>query len=296
MFNVSQLAYVGAHATDLTAWRNYGTEVLGLEVGADSNDKLLYLRSDERHHRVSVDLADNDDLGYVGWEVADHAALEVAAARVERHGITVESGKPHEVADRRVLELAYFTCPHTGVRMELVVGLENMFQPRFKPTRALAGFRTAELGMGHVVLYTADVQAAAEFYVQALGFGISDYAILPHVGHFAAFLHCNPRHHSLAFIRNPKAPRRIQHVMFETVTLDDVGTSYDVCLEREIAATSLGRHNNDHTFSFYFRNPSQWLFEYGWQPRTIDPDNWTTEKYVLQEGNAWGHAGLMGMV
>ncbi len=296
MFSVSQLAYVGAHATDLAAWHNYGTGVLGLEVGSDSDDKLLYLRSDERHHRICVNLTDDNDVGYVGWEVADHAALEAAAAGVERHGVTVESGKPHELADRRVLELAHFTCPHTGVRMELVVGLENQFTPRFKPTRDLAGFRTAELGMGHVVLYTADVQAAAEFYVRTLGFGISDYAMLPDGGRLGAFLHCNPRHHSLAFIRNPKAPRKIQHVMFETKTLDDVGTSYDLCLQHEITATSLGRHNNDHTFSFYFRNPSKWMFEYGWQPRTIDPENWTTEQYVLREGNAWGHAGLMGIV
>jgi 2,3-dihydroxybiphenyl 1,2-dioxygenase len=293
---VSQLAYVGANTSDVAAWRKYGTDVLGLEIGADSDDKLLYLRSDERHHRLSVNAADNDDVAYVGWEVANHEVLEAAAANLERHGVTVESGKPTEMADRRVLELVHFTCPHTGVRMELVVGHETVFTPRFKPTRDLAGFRTAELGMGHVVLYTPDVEAAAEFYVRTLNFGISDFAIIPNVGPLAAFMHCNPRHHSMAFISNPKAPRKIQHVMFETNTLDDVGTSYDLCLERELTATSLGRHNNDRTFSFYFRNPSEWLFEFGWEPRVIDPEHWTTEKYMLVPGNAWGHAGLMNMV
>ncbi|MGI5219410.1 VOC family protein [Nocardia sp. CA-290969] len=293
---ISQLAYVGASTTDLSAWRGYGTEVLGLEVAPDSDDGLLYLRTDERHHRLGIHAGDHDDVSYVGWEVADHSTLEAAAASIERRGVTVHSGKPTELADRRVLELVYFDCPYTGVRMEIVVGHEHVFTPRFKPTRDLAGFRTAELGMGHVVLYTADVQVAAEFYRDSLGFGISDYGVIPGVGPLAAFLHCNPRHHSLAFIANDKAPRKIQHVMFETRTLDDVGLSYDLCLEREITATSLGRHNNDRTFSFYFRNPSQWMFEYGFEPRTIDPDNWTTEHYLLKPGNSWGHAGLMNMV
>jgi extradiol dioxygenase len=86
------------------------------------------------------------------------------------------------------------------------------------------------------------------------GFGISDYVVSPDGAPLGAFLHCNPRHHSLAFFQIPMGPRKIQHVMFETNSLDDVGTSYDLCLEREITATSLGRHGNDRSFSFYFRN------------------------------------------
>ena len=145
---VSRLAYVGANATDLAAWKNYGTEVLGLEIGTDSNDRLLYLRTDERHHRVSVHAAENDDVAYVGWEVPNHEAMEATASIVESHGVRVESGKQNELADRRVVELAHFTCPHTGVRMELTVGNETLFNPRFKPTRDLSGFRTAELRHG----------------------------------------------------------------------------------------------------------------------------------------------------
>ncbi len=94
----------------------------------------------------------------------------------------------------------------------------------------------------------------------------------------------------------PGAPRKIQHVMFETVSMDDVGLSYDVCLDRKITTTSPGRHHNDKTFSFYFRNPSEWHFEYGWQPRRIDPEVWDTEQYLLRPGNAWGHHGLMEMI
>lgn len=293
---VNQLAYVASTTTDLASWRRYATDVLGFEFGVDSNDSLLYLRNDERHHRIAVRQGADEDVAYVGWEVASTAALEAAAAAVEKQGVTVEHGKPEEAADRRVLAFAHFTCPHTGVRMELVVGHEQIFTPRFRPSRDLGGFRTGELGLGHVVLYAPDVRAAADFYVKALGFGVTDYATIP-TGHtLAAFLHCNARHHSLAFMTIPGAPRKIQHVMFETATIDDVGQSYDLCLGEEITSTSPGRHHNDKTFSFYFRNPSAWHFEFGWQPRTIDPATWDTENYVLRQGNAWGHHGLMEMV
>ncbi|TYB41066.1 VOC family protein [Actinomadura chibensis] len=296
MSAVNQLSYVVGETTDLRGWRRYGTEVLGHEVVADGDDRLLYLRSDERHHRLAVRAGHTDDVAYVGWEVADRAALDAAAAALERHGVTVVAGKPEEAADRRVLDFVHFVCPHSGVRMELVVGHESLHGPRFRPTRDLAGFRTGELGMGHVVLYAPDVKAAADFYVKALGFGVTDFASIPGAGLFAAFLHCNPRHHSLAFMHIPGAPRRIQHVMFETVTMDDVGYSHDVCLDRRITSTAPGRHHNDRTFSFYFRNPSGWHFEYGWAPRTIDPETWDTEHYLLQPGFAWGHQGLMEMV
>jgi biphenyl-2,3-diol 1,2-dioxygenase len=99
----------------------------------------------------------------------------------------------------------------------------------------------------------------------------------------------------MALIQRPNAPRKIQHLFFETNSLDDIGTTYDVALEREIAATSIGRHPNDRSVSFYFRNPSRWFIEYGWQLRTIDPQNFTTEQYVLKPGIGWGHAGLRNL-
>jgi len=290
--SVSRLAYLGVDATDLGAWKNFGTEVLGFEIGTDSRDRLLYLRGDERHHRLSIHAGASDDVAYVGWELANHEALEATASVLESQGSEVQAGRSDELADRRVLELAYFTCPYTGVRMELAVGNEVSLYPRFTSTRPLSGFLMGELGLGHVVLLSSNVQAAAAFYVRALGFGISDYVMAPDGAPVGTFLHCNPRHHSLAFFSVPMSPRKIQHLMIETQSLDDVGTSYDLCLARKITKSSLGRHPDDRGLSFYFRNPSRWLFEYAWQLRSIDPASWTTERYVMGDGNGWGHAGL----
>jgi hypothetical protein len=161
--SVSRLAYVGASATDVEAWKEYATGVLGFEIAPDSNDRLLYLRADDRHHRLSIHAGSNDDIALIGWELASSEALEDAASTLDRNGVKVKPGTPEEIADRRVFDLVHFTCPFTGVRMELVVGSEEVFAPAFRPTRPLSGFKTAELGMGHFVLYTTDAHEAARF-------------------------------------------------------------------------------------------------------------------------------------
>ena len=293
--SVSRLAYVGANATDVGMWKKYATDVLGFEISHDSNDRVLYLRADDRHHRMSIHGANNDDIAVVGWELASRESLEAVTRTLDANDVKVVRGTPEEKADRRVVDLVHFTCPFTGVRMELVVGPEEIFAPRYRLTGAVSGFKTAELGMGHFVLYTKDADAAARFYVRTLGFGLSDWVVNPDGQIGATFLHCNPRHHSMAFINWPGAARTVQHVFFETNTLDDLGASYDLCASQNVAATTIGRHPNDKSVSFYFRNPSRWFFEYGWDLRVIDRANWTPEQYVLRPGMSWGHAGLREM-
>lgn len=294
---VNQLAYIGVGATDPDAWRSYATEVLGHQVMPDTDKHVLYLRCDDRHNRLMVSPADVDDVSYVGWEVNNRAALERAASALTAAGVDVHAGTPGEADTRRVLDFVHFSCPFSGVRMELAYGHEAMFGPIFQPTRPLTGFHTGDQGLGHVVLYAADVQKASDFYVNTMGFGVSDYTVVPGAGLLASFLHCNSRHHSLAFFGVAGAPRKIQHVMLQTNSVDDVGSTYDVCLDRDITTTSLGRHPNDHSLSFYFRNPSGWHLEYAWEPRTIDPDSWVTEQFVAGRPSAyWGHRGLIEMM
>lgn len=297
MRHITELAYLGAGVTDLPAWKAYAVEVLGLEITADSTDELTYLRVDDRHHRLLLEPAEVDDVAYLGWQVRDGDGLAAAVDAVRARDVEVTSATADELASRLLLDMAWFTCPYSGIRMELAYGHEAQFSPRFCATRPLAGFSTGAQGLGHVVVYAAEVRAATEFYRDVLGFGISDYAVIPGMGPLVSFLHCNPRHHSLSFFGVPNAPRKIQHLMLETLDLDDVGTTYDLCLERGITTTSLGRHPNDRSFSFYFRNPGGWHMEFAWGSRLIDPDTWVTEHYVAGRPNAyWGHQGLMEML
>ena len=297
MHEVRQLGYVGSTATDLAAWRAYAVEVLGVEISPDSTDEVLYLRIDDHHHRLAIHAGDVDDVAHVGWEVADPGALERAVQRVESAGVAVKAGTAEEAASRCVLDLAWFECPHTGVRTELFIGPEMLFQPAFHPSRPIGGFVTGDGGLGHIVLYAPDIVAAEAFYRDVLGLATTDRVIVPGLGQVAAFMHANARHHSLGLMAIPGTPRRIQHVMFETADMDTVGTTFDICAARSITTTSLGRHLNDRAFSFYFANPSGWHFEYGWGPRSIDPASWRIEHFNgIRPKGEWGHDGLISMI
>ena len=171
--------------------------------------------------------------------------------------------------ERKVKDLIVFNDP-AGNRLEVFHGAETTTDP-FKPGRAISGFRTGPLGMGHAVLHCEKIDDVLPFYQDILGFRLSDYFTKP----FAAyFFHVNPRHHSVAFIETGK--NGIHHLMVEICYLDDVGQAYDLALSKpEMIATTFGRHFNDQVHSFYSWSPSKFMFEYGWGGRSIDTENWT---------------------
>ena len=69
---------------------------------------------------------------------------------------------------------------------------------RSVPGRSISGFRTGPLGLGHVVLTGRSTSTPVlPFYVDVLGFGLSDYIAQPFR---AYFFHVNARHHTLALI------------------------------------------------------------------------------------------------
>jgi 2,3-dihydroxyethylbenzene 1,2-dioxygenase len=91
------------------------------------------------------------------------------------------------------------------------------------------------------------------------------------------FMHCNERDHSVAFGIGG-AKKRINHLMIEVDTLDDVGLTYDLVRKHKLPIRiTPGKHSNDHMFSFYVGNPSDWMWEYGWGAR---PATHQSEYYV----------------
>ena len=152
----------------------------------------------------------------------------------------------------------------------------------------MTGFKTGELGFGHVVLRSETPKESVKLLTEVLGFRISDY-----IGTMT-FLHCNPRHHSIAIQpRNPDLPRsrdkKMWHFMLETASLDDVGTALDLAGKTGAPlATTLGRHTNDQMVSFYVVTPSGFEVEYGWGARLVDDATWQVQRH--DRGGLWGHA------
>ena len=278
---IQALGYVGIEASRPEDWAGFGTGLLGLQLAERSAAQFTF-RMDDRKQRLLVVPGAGDGACFFGWEVADAAALEALAARLEAAGVAVAHGDAALAAQRRVAGLVVAEDP-LGNRLEFVHGAEATAEP-FRPGRCISGFRTGPLGMGHAVLTVPRIEAVLPFYRDVLGFGVSDFVTQPFR---ATFLHVNPRHHSLALIETGQAG--LHHLMLELFSLDDVGQGYDLAtLEEGRVAASLGRHTNDFMTSFYARTPGGFLVEYGWGGRAIDPARW--EAVEMTSGpSLWGH-------
>ena len=296
MASVSQLGYLGIGISNAKAWQDLATSILGLQVVPGDDQPTSYLRMDEFHHRLELRSDGADDLEFVGWEVPDPATLQNVARQLEDGGVEVTPGTHEEADKRRVVDLFKCVDPD-GLPTEVFYGRPINQQP-FHPARPMSGFKTDGVGFGHILLYTRNLDDAVRFYRDLLGFRVSDFSEVGTSGGKVrlGFLHCNPRHHSVAFMEAPGAPKRINHVMFECNSLDDVGTGRDLCLRHGVPIViDLGRHMNDHMVSFYMANPSGFALEYGWDGRTIDDTTWQIEHYTAVD-SLWGHPQLTGLV
>lgn len=275
------LGYVGVRTPTLDEWRDFGTQLLGMQVQPLAS-RLLSFRMDDAVNRLLVRQADHDGVDYYGWEVRDAEALQSLAARIVRDGHDVVPMSAALRAERQVQD-GFCTVDPAGNALEFFHGRERADGP-FQPGRPILGFRTGSLGMGHVVLNVARIDQLMPYYRDVLGFRLSDYTLRPFK---AYFFHINARHHSLALIESDHVG--LHHLMVELAGLDDIGQGYDLAqLQPGRVAATLGRHSNDHMTSFYIRTPSRFLIEYGWGGRDIDPSTWRPSE--MQHGpSLWGH-------
>jgi len=287
--SITGLGYLGIGVKDLDAWESFATQILGLQSAGRTDDGRLLLRMDENAYRLALHRDESDDLAYAGWEVADAAGLREVAERLRAIGVEVTPGTDEHAKLRRVTEIISFTDPN-GLTSEAFYGPSIQFEKPFQSPRPISGFVTGQQGLGHIVMAARDIEKSLRFYLDGLGFRISD-TIDMNFGRgmqvTMSFMHCNPRHHTLALMPVP-APKRLHHIMVQVRSIDDVGATMYLAQDRKIEiASTLGRHTNDHMLSFYLRTPSGFEIEYGWGAREVDDATWHVQKHHAP--SIWGH-------
>lgn len=287
MGTIAALGYVGIEVSDLAAWTEFATNLLGLEASA-RGDGTIDLRMDDYATRIRLHEGPLDDISYAGWEVRDAHALERLVAELEEAGVSVSHGDADLAAERRVADVVQFWDPE-GLRLEAFYGpLQRTNQPMLSPRGVR--FNTGTQGVGHIVLACRDKSAMMSFYEGILGFRISDHInteVVPGRPLQITFMRCNTRHHSLALVP-VKLPRRLAHIMIEVSEIDDVGRAMYRCIDAGVhLSMTLGRHSNDRMLSFYPMTPSGFDVEYGWGGLEVDDESW----HVLthDHNSAWGH-------
>ncbi len=140
--------------------------------------------------------------------------------------------------------------------------------------------------LGHVVIGTLDAEASQRFFVEGVGFKVSDQ-----VRGLAAFLRCSTDHHNVLLQASPVT--FMHHTSWQVEDVDEVGRGAMRMLEGhpERHVWGLGRHFIGSNFFWYLRDPAGNFSEYYSDMDTITDDQlWTPGTWEPSLGAlyAWG--------
>ena len=190
------------------------------------------------------------------------------------HSIVIDVGSPHPLtpSQSRVFNSPGQT-PRTNIRAEAV----RETTPR--PPRRI----------GHVVLGTPHMAEAVNFYVDILGYRISDQIL----SGLATFMRVESDHHNLMIQPGPTS--YLNHYAIEVDDIDEVGLAGRSVLEdaNTSSVIGVGRHNLGANVFWYLRDPAGNMFEFfSDMDQIIDEEDWQQNHCKLDWEGADGPAGF----
>jgi catechol 2,3-dioxygenase-like lactoylglutathione lyase family enzyme len=140
--------------------------------------------------------------------------------------------------------------------------------------------------LSHVVTTSTDAASSRRFFVDGLGFHVSDE--VPAIG--AAFLRCSTDHHNVLVQPGPFA--FLHHTAWEMEDVDAVGSAGAALVAADPSrhAWGLGRHGIGSNYFWYLRDPAGNFAEYTSDLDVIDDEEaWRVAASLPAHGlAAWG--------
>ncbi len=286
--NSLQLAYLVFETRSSAKWERFMQDMLGLPAPIRHPDGSTGWAIDAARQRLLVVPGARDDLQAVGLQCESPAALASTLQRLRAAGLEPVQAS-EALRHLRGVQALWCVQDPQDMQVELCLAPETGMQP-FASAAFADGFETGDQGLGHVVLASHDLPTMEAFYVDLLGFGVTERLStrVGPIGIQGTFLHCNRRHHSLALFDIPSTTR-IHHFMLQARTLSDVGLAFERAVALKLPIhLDLGQHPApDGTFSFYAETPSGFAFEIGAHTHEIEPVGWQTMH--TQQTSSWGH-------
>ena len=225
---------------------------------------------------------------HVGVDDTDDLAR--AADNLHRMGITVERG-PRSIS---AVEKATGTRAFLEIAPRLVQDAQPASQyngpGRYERigARAPGMLRTDRVlprKLGHAVLGSTDHEITQAFFIQGLGFKISD-----HIKGAGTFMRCSTDHHNILVLAAPIS--FLHHTSWQVDDIDEVGRGASAMLEDnpERHIWGLGRHYGGSNFFWYLKDPAGNFSEYySDMDCIVDGQLWTPQDLEGAQGLfAWG--------
>jgi catechol-2,3-dioxygenase len=214
----------------------YYTDVIGLEVTARSDDRVI-LSTQVGQEAIILEKGAAPGIAALSFQISPNASLEEAQSFLKQQGVASECRTSFTPCISDVLTFA----DAAGTPVHL------FSQCNFQTRRGILK-GVAPLKLGHVAFLTTNVQQAAAFYQECLGFRVSDWK-----SDTAVFLRCGIEHHTLNFFNSDRV--RLHHHAFETKDYSDLCRVSDfLTLSGFKLDWGPGRHNIGHNIACYHSN------------------------------------------
>lgn len=266
MSRVTEIRYVGYAVTDFAAERSFYRDVWGLrEVGEYDGMAYFAAEGHAEHHVVRLRAADEKRIDVIALATDNRADVDALHQKVIDAGCKVIFAPRDLTAPGGGYGFRFFSPD--GLPFEISSDVAP------GPFRAMERWDGVPQKISHIVLHSPDHQAAVKFFVDVLGFRVSDW-----LGDFMAFLRCNSAHHRLAVLPGPPC---LNHVAYDMLTVDDMMRGISRLRKK---GTDIrwgpGRHTaGNNTFS-YFITPSGFAVEYTSELEEVDFDQHVDQVHV----------------
>lgn len=264
-FPINAIVSVDLISPDITAHSAFFRDVWGLEQVEHRGDSAFFSGTGADPYLLALVPGEQPALAAVTYRCESAEALEEVAARAEKAGCTRSPGPAPE------------TRPGGGV-------MTDLREPKGSLIRLIHGDRPKDAGqavmdraerLSHVNINTQDVDALARFYVDVLGFELTDRSKI------MAFLRCNADHHAVVLAEAPV--EGLNHVAFMVPELEGVMVAsgrmrdhgYDI-------GWGVGRHGPGNNVFAYFVDPVGYVVEHTADVLQVDdtyrvggPEDWT---------------------
>jgi catechol 2,3-dioxygenase-like lactoylglutathione lyase family enzyme len=265
---------------DLHLSAEFYSKVWALEEVSSAADAVHFRATGGEHHVLTIRERPKPALLGVHFAAADRAAVDELCARAKGYGVGVE-GEPAPLSGAAGGGYGFRFKTPDGLPMSISsdsVQHPNVVLDRSRPTK-----------ISHVVLNSARTDDQVPFFIDVLGFKLSDSTQM------MEFLRCSADHHSIAIFRN-NGPS-LNHVAYELPNIDGLmrgagrvrQSGYDI-------EWGVGRHGPGSNVFSYFIEPNGFVAEYTTELDQLDdathvpmgPDYW---QKAVPGPDRWGTAG-----
>jgi len=265
---------------DLHQSAEFYTKVWALEEVSAAGDTMHFRATGGEHHVLTIRERPQASLLGVHFAAADRGAVDQLCAKAKGYGVAIAD-------DPAPLDAS--AGGGYGFRFETPDGLPMTISSDSARHPDVVVDRSRPTKISHVVLNSARTDDQVPFFIDVLGFKLSDST------HMMEFLRCSADHHSIAIFRN-NGPS-LNHVAYELPNIDGLmrgagrlkRSGFDV-------EWGVGRHGPGSNVFSYFIEPNGFVAEYTTELDQLDdathvPQDASYWQKIMPNPDRWGLAG-----